>query len=322
MDTKANTYGKLLLELCKNTGLIIANGIIYQDKHRGSFTYYNRNGKSVIDYMLFDPNCYNMITDFAVAPKLVESAHCPIEFGLEIEPLCNTHKSVKDDDHVAVYKAYHKYIWNVSRTDQYKISLRRDECNNIIYQLILNANTDRSSDYICSLIHKLITTASSGILKKVNINKNNSSMKQMPTNAWFDSECNELRKTINTYAKRSNLTHTENNNYYHNLCNNYKRMIQRKKRNYNTKLKVNLEEMCSNNPKDYWCFWKRLQRQNLSESTIELYQFYNCFLKQSEPPTGQNANTKFKTIQQKYLLIDIITTYRMTFSMVKFNWTK
>ena len=130
MDTKANTYGKLLLEFCKNTGLIIANGRIYQDKHRGYFTYYNRNGKSVIDYMLFDPNCYTMITDFAVAPKLVEFDHCPIEFSLEIEPLCNTHKSVKDYDHVTVYKAYYKYIWNVSRTDQYKISLRRDECNN------------------------------------------------------------------------------------------------------------------------------------------------------------------------------------------------
>ena len=59
--------------------------------------------------MLFDPNCYNMITDFAVAPKLVESDHCPIEFGLEIEPLCNTHKSVKDYEHVTVYKAYHMY---------------------------------------------------------------------------------------------------------------------------------------------------------------------------------------------------------------------
>ena len=76
-------------------------------------------------------------------------------------------------------------------------------------------------------------------------------------------------------------------------------MIQRKKRNYNKNLKVNLEEMCSNNPKYYCGFWKCLQRQNLSESTIELYQFYNCFLKQSEPPTGQNSNTKFKTIQQK-----------------------
>ena len=51
MDTKANTYCKLLLELCKNTGLIIANARVYQDKHTGSFTYYNRNGKSVIDYI-------------------------------------------------------------------------------------------------------------------------------------------------------------------------------------------------------------------------------------------------------------------------------
>ena len=57
--------------------------------------------------------------------------------------------------------------------------------------------------------------------------------------------------------------------------------------------------MCSNNPKDYWGFWKRLQWQNLSENTIKLYQFYNCFLKQNEPHTGQNANTKFKTKQQK-----------------------
>ena len=102
-------------------------------------------------------------------------------------------------------------------------------------------------------------------------------MNQMPTNAWFDSECNELRKTINTYAKRSNLTHTENNNYYHScLCNNYKRMIQRKKRDYNTNWKVNLEEMYSNNPKDYWGFWKRLQQQNLSESTY-IYPLYRSF---------------------------------------------
>ena len=49
MDTKANTYGKLLYELCKNTGLIIANGRRYQDNHRGSFTFFKRNESSVID---------------------------------------------------------------------------------------------------------------------------------------------------------------------------------------------------------------------------------------------------------------------------------
>ena len=130
---------------------------------------------------------------------------------------------------MAEYKAYHKYIWNVSRIDQYKLSLRNYECIKMIDHLTLNVTSDRSSDHICELIQNLINNASFGILKKVNINTNNSSEKQMPTNAWLDSECNKLRKTINTYAKRANLTDTDNNNYHHTLCNDYKRMIKRKK---------------------------------------------------------------------------------------------
>ena len=123
---------------------------------------------------------------------------------------------------MAEYKAYHKYIWNVSRIDQYKLSLRNDECIKIIDHLTLNATSDRSSDHICELIQNLINNACVGILKKVNINPNNSSEKQILT------ECNKLRKTINTYAKLTNLTDTDNNNYYHTLCNDCKRMIQRK----------------------------------------------------------------------------------------------
>ena len=72
----------------------------------------------------------------------------------------------------------------------------------------------------------------------------------------------------------------------------------KKTRNYNTNLKLNLEKMCSNNPKDYWGFWKRLQRQNRRDATIELHQFYDCFLKQSVPPTGQNAGMKLNIIQK------------------------
>ena len=56
--------------------------------------------------------------------------------------------------------------------------------------------------------------------------------------------------------------------------------------------------MCSNNPKDYWGFWKRLQRQNRRDTTIELHRFYECFLKQNVPLTGQNAGMKLKIIQK------------------------
>ena len=180
--------------------------------------------------MLFEPNCLSMIKNFAIIPKLVESDHFPIKFGLKVQPFCNTNKAIKAYDHVAEYKGYHKYIWNALQIDQYiKLSLQNNECMKIIDHLTLNATTDRSSDHICELIRNLIDNASFGIFKKVNINTNNISEKQMPTNAWFDFECDELRKTIKTYAKRAKLTDTDNSNYYHNLCNDYKRMIQRKK---------------------------------------------------------------------------------------------
>ena len=124
-----------------------------------------------------------MITFFAIIPKLVESDHCPIEFSLKVQPFGNANKSIKAYDHVAEYKAYHKYIWNVSRIDQYKLSLRNDECIKIIDHLTLNAPSDRSSDHICELFQNLINNACFGVYKKINNNTNNSSEKQMPTNA-------------------------------------------------------------------------------------------------------------------------------------------
>ena len=80
-----------------------------------------------------------------------------------------------------------------------------------------------SSFKILSRMHLLVFS------KKSTLTPITAQRRKMPTNAWFDSECNELRKTINTYAKRTNLTDTDNNNDYYNLCNDYKRMIQRKK---------------------------------------------------------------------------------------------
>ena len=41
-----------------------------------------------------------------------------------------------------------------------------------------------------------------------------------------------------------------------------------------------------------------MQRQNRSDTIIELHQVYDCFLKQSVPPTGKNAGMKLKIIQK------------------------
>ena len=70
-------------------------------------------------------------------------------------------------------------------------------------------------------------------------------------------------------------------------------MIKNQAQDFNTNVM-----RCPNNAKDYWSFWKSLQRQAVSESTIELHQFYDCFLNQSEPAMGESTSTTIK-IKQK-----------------------
>ena len=62
-DTKTNTIGNLLLDICKNNNVFILNGRAGKDKGVGNFTFRN---KSVIDYTLVSSDCINFITNFDI----------------------------------------------------------------------------------------------------------------------------------------------------------------------------------------------------------------------------------------------------------------
>lgn len=50
MDSGSNSFGNKLLDMCKGTGLKIANGRLGSDFGLGKYTCFTRNGSSVIDY--------------------------------------------------------------------------------------------------------------------------------------------------------------------------------------------------------------------------------------------------------------------------------
>ena len=54
-DLVLDVYGRRLFDLCKATGLLIANGRIGQDKDKGDFTFCSKRGQSVIYYLLISP---------------------------------------------------------------------------------------------------------------------------------------------------------------------------------------------------------------------------------------------------------------------------
>jgi hypothetical protein len=75
-DKTVNKYGKILVELCKNMGMHIANGRCGKDQNIGSVTC---KGVSLVDYIIMSPDLFSNVCGFEVLPFdcLFSDAHCP-----------------------------------------------------------------------------------------------------------------------------------------------------------------------------------------------------------------------------------------------------
>ena len=116
VSKKSHEYGQLLLFFCENTGYKIANVRMFNDNDIGRYTYYSANGSSTIDYLIFNEN--NIISEFDVLPKLVESDHCPIQFNISNTKLdCNP---LKIDTCVnATSSRSNVFIWQDEKREEY-----------------------------------------------------------------------------------------------------------------------------------------------------------------------------------------------------------
>ena len=78
LDNKhTSKSGKLLIDLCKESGIIILNGRTNEDI-RGKCTCITYNGRSVVDYTLVSCNLLHGIGNFIVNDFTPLSDHCPI----------------------------------------------------------------------------------------------------------------------------------------------------------------------------------------------------------------------------------------------------
>ena len=78
-DTIVNSFGRKLINLCKNTGMRICNGRV-EGNESGCLTFYNHLGSSVIDYVLVHKDSSNSISHMCVCDFNEWSDHAPIDF--------------------------------------------------------------------------------------------------------------------------------------------------------------------------------------------------------------------------------------------------
>ena len=283
-----------MLDLCKNTGLGICNGRLGEDCDKGDYTFFCRRGRSVVDYLLTPYNLLNLIFNFQIGPKHIDSDHRPITFALQMFSHFTNQKSKPPDTNVEDHRPRYIYKWCPEKQSEYQVALRSSKCLAIIENLACDLCEKPSSDYLSTQINTLTETAANGLFKKHLVNKK-LEQKCFPSNSWFDSECKLLKNEVNRFGHQHDIAIPKNSDTYFDLCKKYKQLVQKKKRTHIKKCKQELQCLTNENPNNYWGFLKNLKRKSTQDEVdIDLSDFYFCFLKQSTPPQGQIYSSLLK----------------------------
>ena len=274
IDSTVNTYGKELLKLCKCSNLIICNGRFGEDK-AGKYTCYTARGKSMVDYLIISPQCLHLLHDFCIEPLLVDSDHCPIYFNLCIPVVSQDKGTISSQRQTMCY-----YKWDKKRVLQYHKHLTSENAYNLLSDFTCALASNATAEYVCDTFYNYLDTA---VASTFEVRKMIYS-KKFPSNKWFDHECKQLKRKVNTYAKAYDITNPVYWTQYKLLQRDYRQVAQKKKREYKFCARSRLENMISQNPQEYWDFLKSMARKPQVRGGCNLEIFYDHFRMHSEPP--------------------------------------
>ena len=94
MSHDKSTYGKNLLEICKNNHICIFNGRVGEDHGVGkASTVYS----TLVDYIIGSPLIFTKIKNFKVMDfdPLLSDVHCGIQVNFKIDIMCNIKKIIQ-----------------------------------------------------------------------------------------------------------------------------------------------------------------------------------------------------------------------------------
>ena len=186
-----------MLDLCKATGLRIANCRLGEDSKSGSYTYTNV-GSSTIDYLLIRQCKFSVIRNFKVKDFNMFSDHAP----LYIKILCSNHDSGHNENY-----EYEYYKWESDKKDIFRRELisKLPVLNDIIKPENLNeqnisVTVNKFVDVINTVTEPLFYVK--GRNSRRGINCKRSSMQ------WFDRDCNDAKQTYLNALRTFNLEKT------------------------------------------------------------------------------------------------------------------
>ena len=283
-DSKVNAFGKDLINLCRASGIRIMNGF-YDGSNTDKYTCLTPMGQSTVDYLLCSESTYNYLENLTIMDKLAESDHTPLSFTLNFSLM----SKIRDSSQIRPLKKTFKYIFDKSKTDQYLRNFESDNAQWVLYKLCCEIELDLDTDVIISTVYQYFTNNIQLTFKKKN---SKSSKNTFPTNQWFDCECKNHRKSLNIFARQNDLSTELNKITYRKMHKDYKRIVQKKKRQFQDKNRKELENLIGKNQAECWKQWNRLKSTGKNQVNCpDLGTFHKYFEQQSFPPEREYFDT-------------------------------
>jgi hypothetical protein len=254
-DCKINNYGRQLISVCKNTGLIIANGRIGSDAQNGSFTC---KESSVIDYCITSTSLLPIVTDFKVEP--FNECYSDVHNAISVMVKINSKSKSNESGYITPVTdklAKPRPKWKQAYESTFKNSLdknvnRIEEVCNIIDEFVNDNNMSQSdvNNVYDEIKNILYNSASECGSIRDHGKKNKKTCQRKNYNPWWNNECEEARKKFNKARK---MPRNDNNTVLRKaLSKEYKKAINKAVRLYDTEVHTKLRDLKSRNPKDYW----------------------------------------------------------------------
>ena len=295
-----NTYGKKLVEVCKNNNAVIFNGRMSDDCGIGKVTTtYN----TTIDYVIGSCDVVKFVKVFRILDfdPLFSDVHCGLHTQLEF--LCRVRQENKESQQVNDQVCVKPGRWMTERKREYvrNVDISR------VHELIERANDLSVDDINQKLKHILIEPALKTFpqsIKKKYIKKSNcANMK------GYDKQCYNSRKEYHK-AKNKHNRHKSTVTYTAMIekSKKYKKEIKRVKNKESVNILQQLRENKSKDPKAYWKILKDIKVKK--DNQISLDKFYDHFkllFTEDDGDRNDNINYEINSDNSSPVLNDPIT---------------
>ena len=251
-DSILDSHGRKLLDLCKSTSFIVANGRLGDDCNVGELTYCSAQGISTVDYLLVPATDLSLIHTFQVLSFNEFSDHAPLFFSFACyKPNFDSFTNETGS------KTKERIFWDATNETLFLEKLREN------YDVLLtNDNSDASLNDKATPFSSLLAETSMNVFGKfVKTRTCNSPTRKKIKSVWFNEECENARKdfarTRNSFLKHKNdATRQE---FVRNRTK-YNRIKTKAKKLYKRKEGQKLDDAAKKQPRKFWKKIKSLQK--------------------------------------------------------------